>query len=1075
MGNKNPTTTNNTSTSPSPQAMQAYESVLNQAQSTAATPYQSYTGQLVAPFNAEQNTGVSSINTYANAAQPAVSYGLQQAAASSSPLTTSQIQQYQSPYTQDVVNATQAQFNNQNQQQQQQVQGNAIAQGALGGNRTAVAQAELANQQQLAQAPVIAGLENTGYQQGVQTAEQQQQTGLAGANAIGNLGIAGQGAGISGAGAQLTAGGQQQATQQALDTALLQQFQQQQAYPFQTEQWLAGIDTGVGSQMGGTSTSQTTQPAPNLLGQIAGGVTSGAGLLGATGAYGSGGWLAGALAGLARGGSVHFPEKENIKSIGKTHDGHVIYMFNYKGNSQPHVSTTHPATKKRADGGVVSFNAGGVAGLATGGSPYSGGTPSSSVMGVAGTPWATAPTYVPTMNITHGHGAPSPGNSSPQQQQTPQQQANSLGSLAKTIKDSVNGVNPGSSVPGAVGDTAVGGPQGPAPIYGGTAQNPLPGLDASDYQMARGGTVGLASGGVAKFADGGTPSFDDRWNAQFNSSAASDQDVIPDPGLQKVDPAAVQAWRDRTDTDNGVTPKQIAAGDVPPPPDGIAPPTRAMSFAKTPSRDADLPPEVALGYSDTGASGIAPASVRAANEPAPTKQGFDWGADNKLWPSLISAGFGMLSSRSPYFGNAVGAGGEAGMASYNQQRKEEVEAQNHAEALAHQAKEEARLEQAQKQSAINQPIIFDANGKPLVNPDYIKAKEAIEKSFKPTWGVIDENPYTQKKTYGWIDPNTKQVYDVQGKPYIPQHPVTEPTPPTTPPAPNAAPGTPQAPGATPVPPAEPLHAADPTAPIGSSVSRNTAFLDKVAKEGGADYALAIKKAADYELDPAKYASMRSDSRQHFINNVLQYDPNYSPQEVGLRYQAQRAYLPGTKTGDTVRSFNTAVAHLDSLGELYKALDSGNILLFNRLRNAYETETGQTVPNTLNGIAQIVGGEVVKATVGSQNALGDREELRKTLDPAISKGQAIDIIKHYQELMGGQLNSLKFAYEQGTGLHNFEEKFLMPRSREVLKSVGSGNHGETKTLSPADQQAFSWAKANPNDPRAAAIMKKLGIQ
>ena len=28
---------------------------------------------------------------------------------------------------------------------------------------------------------------------------------------------------------------------------------------------------------------------------------------------------------------------------------------------------------------------------------------------------------------------------------------------------------------------------------------------------------------------------------------------------------------------------------------------------------------------------------------------------------------------------------------------------------------------------------------------------------------------------------------------------------------------------------------------------------------------------------------------------------------------------------------------------------------------------------------------------------------------------------------------------------------------------------------ADQEAMNWAKANPNDPRAAAIMKRLGGQ
>jgi hypothetical protein len=291
--------------------MDLYQSLLKQAQGVAATPYDPYGGQLVAPVNQQQGTGIANINQYAGAAQPAIQTAEGMAQQAASPITQAQIQGYMSPYTQDVVNATQNQFNNQNQQQQQGVVGNAISQGALGGNRVGVAQAELANQQNLAQAPVIANLENQGYQTGLSTALSQQQAQAAGAYSLGNLGVAGQNAGLTGANAQIGAGSLQQQTQQAQLAAQYQQFLNQQAYPFQTTQWLAGLGTGVGSQMGGTST--TTAPAPSLLGQIFGGVAGGASMLGASGAFpgaatattaATPGWLAGLGSLFARGGSV---------------------------------------------------------------------------------------------------------------------------------------------------------------------------------------------------------------------------------------------------------------------------------------------------------------------------------------------------------------------------------------------------------------------------------------------------------------------------------------------------------------------------------------------------------------------------------------------------------------------------------------------------------------------------------------------------------------------------------------------------------------------------------------------------
>lgn len=304
MGKGSNMTTSSSSSSPDSQALQAYRDLLTRASGVASAPYTPYGGELVAPFNQQQNLGVAGINNYANFAQPYIQDAAGLARAGATPITAADIAQYESPYTQSVIDATQAQFNNQNAQQQQQLLGNAIAQGALGGNRVGIGKAELANQQLLAQAPVIANLRNQGFATGLNTALTEQQAKAAGAYSLGNLGVAGQTAGLGGAGAQFGVGTSQQQTQQAEDIARYQQFLNQLGYPFQTTQWLAGIDTGVGSQMGGTSQGTTTGPAPSMLGQIMGGLTSGVGALGGTGAFGAAGWLTPLMAGLADGGVV---------------------------------------------------------------------------------------------------------------------------------------------------------------------------------------------------------------------------------------------------------------------------------------------------------------------------------------------------------------------------------------------------------------------------------------------------------------------------------------------------------------------------------------------------------------------------------------------------------------------------------------------------------------------------------------------------------------------------------------------------------------------------------------------------
>lgn len=361
---------------PPQQVLANYQQVYGQAQNVANQPYPTYDGSLVAGFTPQQEAGFNNVNTAVNAAQPfldAASQYTQDAATGLSPdnfagtqaaytnsglapyLTTgtsqianalnqsnqasagfnpqsfgTTIQNYMNPYQQSVIAPTQALFNEQNAQQQNQVAGSAASAGAFGGDRQGVAQAVLAGQQQTAEAPVLAGLESSGYQQAVSNALQaaglQQQTaglGLQGAGqtaglgnlqntgfngatsaaqanqwlqsqagfGFGNLANEAQTLGLQGANAQLSAGAQQQQQAQQELNAPYQQFLAAQGYPYQATNFLNSIATGTGS-LSGTQGS-TTSPGPSALSQIAGTGLAGAGLLGQTGAFGANGWLSG--------------------------------------------------------------------------------------------------------------------------------------------------------------------------------------------------------------------------------------------------------------------------------------------------------------------------------------------------------------------------------------------------------------------------------------------------------------------------------------------------------------------------------------------------------------------------------------------------------------------------------------------------------------------------------------------------------------------------------------------------------------------------------------------------------------
>ena len=163
----------------------------------------------------------------------------------------------------------------------------------------------------------------------------------------GNIGTQAQGAAVSGASAGLQGATLQQQTQQAQDTAGYQQYQNAIQYPFNTTGWLSNIVQGIGSQQGGSSTTQGS-----ALSGIVGAGTTGLGILNATGAFGANGYVSG----LSSIGSVSDERmKEDIAEIGRTFDGQPLYRFRYKGDPEVRTGLMAQDVEKRDPGAVGSL------------------------------------------------------------------------------------------------------------------------------------------------------------------------------------------------------------------------------------------------------------------------------------------------------------------------------------------------------------------------------------------------------------------------------------------------------------------------------------------------------------------------------------------------------------------------------------------------------------------------------------------------------------------------------------------------------------------------------------------------
>lgn len=665
-GSEQRTTDSSSGTSADPRAQAIYTNILDRAAGVASTPYQAYSGPLTAPINAQQNLGISGINANAGYAQPFISDAYGYASRAGTPLSSADIQQYLNPYTQNVVDATQAQFNAQNATQQQDLKGNLIAQGALGGNRSGVLSAELAGQQQRNQAPTIAGLYSSGYGQAVNTAQQQQQNALGAGNAIAGYGLQGQNAALTGANQQLGAGNLLYQNQQAGYDAAYKQFLQQQAYPFQTAQWQAGIAGALAPQYGSTSTghSVATQPAPSPWGQIAG-------------------------LGIAAASAFSDERlKEDAEMIGRTFDGQPIYKYRYKGSPQTQiglmaqdVERKHPQAVGVA-GGYKTVNYDEATDDAAERGHYARG---GEVAGFGdGMPYAGGDSWVPDgrINVSAGPRAPNmpeAGFGQPAGGGITDKQMEQAFGLAKEFRNS--GSSPLDILPSGLGfspssaGTSFLGGSGGANILGG-------------FYAAGGGVREEDEFPADTFADRALPVERAITEGVFDPQGANAGTLFKsdEPGAPGFEPPMPRPRPPGADQERpGPLPPQIT-GPVETAQAGFSGP--AMGFAAE-GPGGRPPPQPFDRGSQTAGFGPAPAAPTGA----PSRDemgGFNpLGLSDRVRHALIAGGLGMAASRNPSALGAIGEGGLAGFGTYSRSVSEERKQVAEAQKLAREAQKAA--------------------------------------------------------------------------------------------------------------------------------------------------------------------------------------------------------------------------------------------------------------------------------------------------------------------------------------------------------------------------------------------------
>jgi hypothetical protein len=279
------TTTATTYTSSLPEYVQPqFERLLGQAEAFANSPYQAYRGQRQAEFTDLQNKGMQDVGNLGVTNQVgagtelaaaggvgSLGAGQQYAAQATNP---GAVQAYMSPYMDAALAPQLREAARQSAIQGQQSQAQAVQQGAFGGSRSAIVEAE--RQRNLAQQQ--ADIYGKGMQSAYEQAQKAQQFGadlglkgygqsLQAAQAMGDLGKLQFAQQEAAAKDQMAAGQLQQQLEQSKLDQKYQDFLTQRGYPQQQMAFLSDILHGA--PVGGT-TMQQYQAQPSQMSQLVG-------------------------------------------------------------------------------------------------------------------------------------------------------------------------------------------------------------------------------------------------------------------------------------------------------------------------------------------------------------------------------------------------------------------------------------------------------------------------------------------------------------------------------------------------------------------------------------------------------------------------------------------------------------------------------------------------------------------------------------------------------------------------------------------------------------------------------------
>ena len=211
--------------------------------------------------------------------------------------------------------------------------------------------------------------------------------------------------------------------------------------------------------------------------------------------------------------------------------------------------------------------------------------------------------------------------------------------------------------------------------------------------------------------------------------------------------------------------------------------------------------------------------------------------------------------------------------------------------------------------------------------------------------------------------------------------------------------------------------------------------------------------------PSYQAMKRDPTVARLVEGLYKAFPDYDETQFAIRQGAGKAFAYG-KQGDKLRSFGTAVQHIETLLDIAKGLSTGDIKRANMVANLFGKETGSAPPVTMEAVQQLVADEILASIVPGAGGVEERLQLAKKLSGNNSYEVLKQVTERFQEMMKAQGGNLKRQAEYG-GVDTSKMPDYTKHSADEGKNP-TGNQGAYQLY----VQHWNAAKNNP------ALQKKL---